>query len=97
MYMGSYRFDGDPDQLVARYDRLMAAFPPDLLLVHVCVRRDDGLTVFDSCPDEAEFRRFSTSPEFRNALAASGLPDPVVDHIGEVHLAHTSNGRVPIG
>jgi hypothetical protein len=97
MFMGSYRFDGDPDVLLASYDQLMTSFPPDLLLVHVCVRRDDGITIFDSCPDETEFRRFSTSPEFRGALAGAGLPDPVIDHIGDVHLAHTPIGRVPIG
>jgi hypothetical protein len=97
MYMGSYRFDGEPDRLLAAYDRLMDSFPPDALLVHVCVRRTDGITIFDSCPSAADFRSFSTSPEFKGALAAAGLPDPVVDQIGELHLAHTPIGRVPIG
>ena len=93
MYMGSYRFDGDPDQLLAGYDRMMDSFPPEMLLVHVCVGRADGITIFDSCPSEAEFRRFSTSPEFRGALAAAGLPDPVVDPIGVVHLARGTPER----
>ncbi len=97
MHLGSYRLDGDPDRLLAGYDQMLASFPTDALLVHVCVRRDDGITIFDACPNEAEFQRFSTSPEFHAALAAAGLPDPVIEHIGDVHVALTPLGRVPVG
>jgi hypothetical protein len=96
MYLGTYRFTGDPDDLVARYDRLMANFPEESLLVHLCVRGNDGITIIDTCPDEANFRSFSTSAEFRSALGAVGLPEPVVDRIGDVHRARTPAGPVPI-
>jgi len=97
MYLGTYRFDGDPDQLLAGSDRMLQLFPPETLLVHVCVRRDDGITILDSCPDEAEFRRFSASAQFASALATAGLPDPVVDYIGDVHFAHTPTGSATVG
>jgi hypothetical protein len=97
MYLGTYTFNGDPDDLLARYDRMMAGFPQESLLVHVCVRGVDGITVIDTCPSEAEFGAFSRSPEFRAALDAVGLPEPTVDRIGEVHLARTPAGPVPIG
>jgi hypothetical protein len=72
MYLGTYTFDGDPDELLARYDRMMAGFPEESLLVQVCVRGTNGITVIDTCPSEAEFRAFSTSPEFHAALGAVG-------------------------
>jgi len=97
MYLGTYTFDGDPDELLTRYDRMMASFPEGSLLVHLCVRGAKGITIIDTCPSEAEFRSFSTSPEFRGALGAVGLPEPAVDPIGEVHLARTPAGPVPIG
>jgi hypothetical protein len=97
MYMGSYRLDGDPDQLLAGYDRMLKLFPPEILLVHVCIRRDDGITILDSCPNEDEFRRFSAGPEFKSALATAGLPEPVVDYLGDVHFAHAPAGSVTVG
>jgi len=97
MHLGTYRFEGDPDDLLVRYDRMLAGFPVDELLVHVCVRRTDGITIIDTCPTEADFRAFSTSAEFRGALDAVGLPSPVIESVGAVHLARTPAGPVPIG
>ena len=97
MYLGTYTFNGDPDELLARYDRMMAGFPQESLLVHLCVRGADGITVIDTCPSEPEFRAFSTSPEFHAALGAVGLPEPAINRIGEVHFARTPAGPVPIG
>ena len=96
MHLGTYRIDGDPDDLLARYDRMLAGFPVDELLVHICVRRADGITIIDTCPTEADFRSFSTSAEFRSALDAVGLPQPLVESVGHVHLARTPAGPVPI-
>jgi len=97
MHLGTYRFDGDPDDLLVRYDRMLAGFPVDELLVHVCVRRTDGITIIDTCPNAAEFRAFSTSAGFRDALDAVGLPSPVIESVGDVHMARTPAGPVPIG
>jgi hypothetical protein len=97
MYLGTYRFDGDPDDLLARYDRMMAGFPTEELLVHLCVRRVDGITVIDTCPSQAAFQGFAASPHFRHALDAVGLPAPKIEEVGDVHLARTPAGPVPIG
>ena len=96
MHLATYRIDGDPDDLLARYDRMLAGFPADELLVHVCVRRDNGITIIDTCPTEADFRAFSTSAEFRGALEAVGLPQPTIESVGAVHFARTPAGPVPI-
>ena len=42
-------FDGDPGELLPAYHRLLERFGIDNLDVHLCVVRDDGLTVFDAC------------------------------------------------
>jgi len=96
MHLGTYRFEGDPDDLLAGYDRMLAGFPTDTLLVHLCVRRPDGITIIDTCPSAADFRSFSTSPEFHAALDAAGLPTPEIDSMGEVHHVHVPSGPVAI-
>ena len=87
MFLGRYDFDGSPTDLLAAYDRLMAAFPPEMIQLHMCVVRDDGITVFDACPSRADFAGFSASPEFAGALQAAGLPRPRVEQLGDIHRA----------
>jgi hypothetical protein len=87
MFLGSYTFGGDIDELVAGYERLLEAFPPDGLDLHVCITRPDGLQVLDACPSREVWRSFATSPEFHAAVKAAGLPEPVTVEIGEVHAA----------
>jgi hypothetical protein len=88
MYLGTYTFKGDTDELVAAYDRMKASIPVEQMLHHLCVRTDDGLLVVDTCPTHADFRSFSTDPLVRQSLTAAGLPEPQVTEIGEVHFAH---------
>jgi hypothetical protein len=76
MYLGVYDIDGDPDELVAAYDRLMNAVPDDQVLFHACAIRNDGITIYDACPTKEAFERFSSSEEYRSAAAAAGLPMP---------------------
>lgn len=78
MHLGIYRFDGDPDDLLAAYDRLAASMPVQSDF-HLCVRRADGITIYDTCPSQEVFERFSQSSGFRGALAAAGLPEPQIE------------------
>jgi hypothetical protein len=86
-FLGAYDFDGDPDALLAGYDRLVAQFPEGMILFQACIRRSDGVTVYDACPDEATFADFSTSDGFAQAIADAGLPAPRVTRLGHVHRA----------
>ncbi len=97
MYLGAYRFTGDPDALLAGYDRLMAAMADQgaSLLLHACVADGEGITVLDACPSREVFEGFSASAEFAGALAAAGLPSPVVDQLGEVHAARLLDAALP--
>ena len=92
MFLGAYHFDGDPAVLLDAYRRLMEGFPPEATDLHVCVERADGITVLDACPSHDVFAGFSTSPEFRSALAAAGLPDPRVEELGDVRAARLRAG-----
>ena len=96
MYLGSYRFNGDPDQLLARYDTMFSQFPVEAIMFHACVRTADGITVFDACPDLAQFRAFASSAEFRGALDGVGLPEPTVTEIGTVHTARAQAGLLTV-
>ena len=88
MHLTAYHFDGDPDALKSGYDELTASFPPDAVLLNLCVVTSDGLTVIDACPTKADFEAFSTSVEFRDALVAAGLPTPRIEPLGPVLARH---------
>ena len=86
-FLGAYEFDGDPDELIAGYDRLAAQLPEGLILLQTVIRRDGGITIYDACPDQATFADFSASEGFAKAVADAGLPEPRVTQLGEVHRA----------
>jgi hypothetical protein len=89
MFMGMYEFQGDPDELLVAYDRMMAGLPTDGLSFHACVRREAGIVIYDCCPSEETFRAFSTSEGLLNAMTAAGLPTPAVAELGQVHVARS--------
>jgi hypothetical protein len=92
MFLAAYHFDGTPAELVGAYERLMGAFPPDSLDLHVCVIRDGGLSIYDACPSASVFADFSASEQFAGAVRAAGLPAPRVEPLGEVHAARMREG-----
>ena len=85
MFLGVYRFAGDPDELVPAYDRLLASIPAGMVELQLCVVTADGISVFDACPSREVFDEFSTSDGFAAAVEAAGLPGPTVEPLGEVH------------
>lgn len=89
MFLGSYEFDGDAQELLVAYERLLAGFPPDASDLHVCVVREGGITVYDTCPSRVVFAGFSSSEGFRDAITTAGLPAPKVQELGDVHALRT--------
>jgi hypothetical protein len=96
MHLGIYEIDGDPDELLPAYDRLMAGMPDGQVFFHACVVRDGGITIYDACPTREIFERFSTSDEFRSAAAAVGLPWPSRIEGLPVHAARDGGGPVTV-
>jgi hypothetical protein len=87
MFLGGYRSDREPIVRLAGYDGLMAGFPTDASLLYPCVRRGDGISLFDGCPSRAVFEGFKTGGDFGAACAAVGLPEPRIEHVGDAHVA----------
>jgi hypothetical protein len=90
LYLGAVHFDGDPGELLPAYHRLLERFGIDTLDVHLCIVREDGLTVFDACPSKAVHQEFTTSDMFRDAVAAAGLHAPRIEGLGDIQVAHLS-------
>jgi hypothetical protein len=92
MYLGIYDIEGDSDELLAAYDRVMAAMPESQVYFHACAVRETGITIYDACPSKEAFEKFSTSAEFRSAAEAAGLPWPSKIEGLPLHAVHARDG-----
>jgi len=88
LYLGAVFFDGDPDELLPAYQRMLEKFGLETLDVHLCITRDGGLTVFDACPTKQIYEEFTRSETFLGAIADAGLPVPRVSGLGDIQVAH---------
>jgi len=52
MHASLWRFSGDPDDLLRRYDAMVAEIPTASMRVHLCMRAREGIVVVDTCPSE---------------------------------------------
>lgn len=93
MHASIWRIAGDPDDLLRRYDALVAEIGESAMNFHVCLATDDGLLIVDTCASKEVFDNFIASDWMREALERHGLPFPAVeDH--PVHVAFASGRRV---
>lgn len=90
MFLSAYHLDGPTDRILAGFEQLEAQYPTGPQDLRVCVVREGGITVYDSCPTREEFEQFSTSAEFRSAVANAGLPNPRIEPLGEIHIAQAA-------
>ena len=95
MYLGAAYFDGDPDELLPAYQRMLEKFGLETLDVHLCITRDGGLTVFDACPTKQIYEEFTRSETFLGAIAEAGLPAPRVSGLGDIQVAHVRQAIRP--
>ena len=85
-----FAWQGQPDSLVAAYQREMADAPSVTIdqpqrTLHVFAARDDGAVVIDLWENEDGFRRMTNDPEFRRKVEASNWPSEPKVEIYEVH------------
>jgi hypothetical protein len=87
MHASIWKFDGDPDTLLAAYDAMLAEIPRSNMQLHLCLRAPDGIVMVDTCPTREVFEEFAFSAAFRTLRQRHGLPDPseLADH--PVHRA----------
>ena len=94
MHASISTFHGDPDELLARYDAMLAVIPAAKMQLHLCARTDDGIIIIDTCPSlEAYLAFHGPDGPFRALLREHGMPEPTVrDH--PVHVAITGGLQV---
>jgi hypothetical protein len=82
MHASIWTFTGDPDDLLRRYDAMVAEVPLEQIRLHVAMRTPDGLVIFDTCPTEDAFRSFIGGESFAELRARHGLPplSKIEDH-----------------
>ena len=95
MHASIWKFNGDPDELASRYDELIAEFPAEEFIAHLCLKAPDGLVIVDTCPSREAFEAFATGEAFRDARRRHGIPDPAEVRDYPVHLAF-SGSAMPV-
>ena len=76
MHASIWKFAGDPDELLRRWDAMVAEIPRHNMRLQLCLRAVDGIVLVDTCPSREVFEAFSASDEFRGLRERHGLPDP---------------------
>ena len=76
MHASIWRFVGEPDELVSRYDAMVAEIPSANMRLHLCLRAPDGIVLVDTCPSQEVLEAFAAGDEFRSLRERHGLPDP---------------------
>jgi hypothetical protein len=92
MHASLWWFAGDPDDLLRRYEALIAEIPSASMRAHLCLRAPDGIVIVDSCPSEAAFQAFAAGA-FQALRAKHGLPDPERLDDYAVHTAFINGQR----
>jgi hypothetical protein len=85
-----FRWQADPDELVAAYDREMKDAPSVTLdqpsrTLHVFARGENGALVADLWENEEDFDRMVDDPEFQRNVEASDWPGEPEVEIFQVH------------
>lgn len=71
-----FRWEGDPDALLAAYDReLQHAVPREQprRVTHICARGENEVVIVDLWESEEDLRRMQEDPEFLAESASRGL------------------------
>ena len=88
MHASLWKFAGDPDDLLLRYDAMMGEIGAGNLRLHLCLRADDGILMLDAAPSREAFEAFAASDGFRELRERYGLPEPAQVDDYPVHLAY---------
>ena len=97
MHASIWRFAGDTDELVPRYDAMVAEIPRANMRLHLCLRAADGIVLVDTCPSREVFEAFAAGKGFRALRKRHGLPDPERLEDFPVHAAFVDGVERPSG
>jgi hypothetical protein len=97
MHASIWRFRGDPDDLLRRYDALVAEIPPENMRLHLCLRAPDGILMVDTCPSKEVFEAFAHGDAFRSLLERHGLSKPELLEDFPVHRVFVEASSLELG
>jgi hypothetical protein len=84
-----FKWDGDPDELLAAYDRELEHPSPreqPRRMSHTCARANDGIVIIDMWQSREDFQKMMDDPEFQKNLEAAGWPsEPQLLEVYEIH------------
>ena len=83
-----FRYEGDPDELVAAYDRELAHPVPreqPQRISHTCARADHGMVIVDVWESAEDLEKMLDDPAFQKNLKASGTPKPQLFEVYQLH------------
>ena len=95
MHASIWTYEGDPDDLLARYESMLTDVPAGAMRVHLCLRGDTGIVVVDTCPSREVFEGFAAGP-FPELRRKHGLPDPVRVEDYPVYTAFAEGSRLSV-
>ena len=93
MHASIWRFRGDPDELLRRYEAMLAEIPVANMRLHLCLRAGDGIVLVDTCPSREAFEAFAAEG-FRVLRQGHGLPEPAELDDFPVHIAFVGGEAV---
>ena len=86
-----FRWEGDPDELLAAYDRELehpVARAQPRHISHACAPADDGMVIVDVWHSREDFQKMTEDPEFLENLQAARYPSE--PQLVEVYDAHAT-------
>ena len=95
MNLNQYTIKGDPEKLLAAWEKATAGFGKDEYVLHLVASDADGLTILDVCPTEADFQGWINGDDWRRIKAELG-GDVVVTRLGELRSAVARDSVVDV-
>ena len=77
------------------WSKTIAAFGKDELFLNLVSETDDGITILDVCPTEADYQGWINGADWRRIKAELG-GDVVVTRLGELHSAVARDSVVDV-
>jgi hypothetical protein len=95
MNLYQYTFTGDPQALLAGWERVIARFGKEEFFLNIATLADSGITVPDVCPTEDDFQGWINGDDWRRIKDELG-GDVVVTPLGEIRSAIARDSVVDV-
>jgi hypothetical protein len=94
MHASIWKFAGDADELLRRYDAMLEEIPRANMRLHVCLGAQDGIVLVDTCPTKEVFESFALGDDFRALRERHGFPEPSKLEDFPVHRAFIAGREI---